>query len=337
MNLIANAIGPDGRLNLNRLRPFIHQDGNTYIANNGTLVRTNAPATLRYDEWKDIDRRVIDVATERLVGIADLISCGLTHNLGSVGLTTSQWDRSSDMTEAQISMSGITTGENDAMVFESQAVPVPIIHKDFELNWRRLEASRRFGTSLDVAQGAIAARVVAEKSEDMLFGGASIQVDGNTIYGYTTHPHRNTVTLSEQWTAVGKTGAEILADVQAMLAAARADNMHGPFTLYVPGEYETRLDDDYNPATSDTRTIRQRIMQLNGIQDIKVADRLTNHNVLLVQLDSNVVDLAIAQDINTVQWDAKGGLQSMFKVMAIWVPRIKSDYDGKSGIVHLSA
>lgn len=336
MNMLARAIQPDGSLNLNALRPFVGRDGRSYVVINGRKFATNAPATLRYDEWKDIDRRVIGVATERFVGIADLISRGLTYNLGSVGITIAQWERSSDITEAQISMSGITAGENDRMLFENQSVPVPVIHKDFSLNWRNLEASRRFGQGLDLVQADAAARVVAEKSEDMLFAGASVQVNGSTIYGYTTHPNRNTVTLSEQWTASGKTGAEVLADVQGMLATARGDNMFGPFTLYIPGEYETKLDDDFAPSSGDTRTIRERIMKLNGIQDIKVADRLSNHNVLLVQMTSDVVDLAVAQDINTLEWDEKGGLQKLFKVMAIWVPRIKSDYDGRSGIVHLS-
>ena len=337
MNGAAGFIGAS-RFDANAMRPYIDDNGESRVlVGNKLSVKTNAPALLQYDEWKDIDRTVINVATERLVGIADLVSRGLTHTLGSIGQTISLWDKASDMTPAQASMSGVTKGEEDTPAYEYDQVPVPIIHKDFRVNLRRLEASRIFGEGIDQTAAAVAARLVAEKSEDMLFAGEAIQVDGATIYGYMTHPRRNTVTLVENWTDAGKTGLEILADVQAMLAAARADNFFGPFVLYIPGEYEKVLDDDYAPGTSDNRTIRQRIMQLNGIEEIRVADRLPNHNVILVQLTQDVVDLAIARDITTVQWQQNGGMTEHFKVMAVWVPRLKADFDGRSGIVHLRA
>lgn len=324
-----------GVLNTNARRPFFDENGHACVIVNGKAVRTNAPASLRYDEWKDIDRKVIAIATDRLTGVADLISGGLVHTLGSVGQTVSLWDRSSDMTPANTSMDGVSKGEEDAITFETQSVPVPIIHKDFRLNMRRLEASRLMGEGVDTITAQTAARLVAEKSEDMLFSGDAIKVDGATIYGYRTHPHRNTVDLAENWDATGTTGQDILDDVQAMLAAARADRYFGPFTLYIPGAYQGALDADFAPASGDTRTVRQRIMQLEGIAAIKVSDRLTANNVILVQMTADVVDMAIAQDVTTVQWDVDGGMVKRFKVMAVWVPRVKSDHDGKSGVVHL--
>jgi len=325
------------RINAGNHRPFLNNQGQAKIVVNGKVLSTNAPAALRYDEWKDIDREVIENAQQRLVGIADLISGGLVYNLGSVGQSISMYERVSDITPAAISMSGLDKSDEDRPTFDNVSVPVPVIHKDFRVNFRHLEASRTFGAGIDVVTAGQAARVVAEASESMLFSGSAIQVDGSTIYGYVTHPSRNTVTLSEQWTASGKTGAEILADVQAMLTAARADLNFGPFTLYIPGAYETVLDNDFNPGTSDTRTVRQRIMALEGIAQIRVADRIPAHTVVMVQLTKNVVDLAMAQDITTISWQSMGGLQEEFKVMAVWVPRVKSTFDGQSGVVVLAA
>lgn len=325
-----------GVLDVNRMRPYIDKNGESRIAiGNGKSIRANTPAMLQYDEWKDIDRTVTEIGVDRLIGIADLMSKGLVHPLGSIGQTVSLWENSSDMTPAQVSMSGVARSAKDAAQFESQQVPVPVIHKDFTLNVRRLEASRLFGEGVDTIQSSIATRKVAEASEDMLFAGHATKVDGSTILGYTTHPDRNTVDLATVWTDGAITGADIVADVQSMLAALRADHYFGPFSLYIPGEYEGKLDDDYDPDSGDTRTIRQRIMQLSGIAEIKVADRLANHNVILVQMTRDVVDLAIAQDITPVQWVEMGGLVQEFHVMAVWVPRVKSDFDGQSGIAHL--
>lgn len=333
---INSAAGVIGALNAARMRPFINSDGQSRVIVNGQELRTNAPALLRYDEWKDIDRTVIEAVSDRLVGVADLIAKGLVHPLGSIGMTIALWERSSDMTPAEVSMSGTKEGEADKMAFDTQTVPVPIVHKDWRLNIRHLEASRALGAGLDVSMAAAAGRLVAEKSEDMLFAGAAVQVDGGTVYGYTTHPDRNTVALTLSWTNAGKTGANILTNVQAMLQAARNDGHYGPYTLYIPGEYEGKLDDDFAPGTSDNRTIRQRLLQLSGLQEIKVADRLANDNVVLVQMTREVVDLARAQDVTTVQWENRGGMTQEFKTMAVWVPRLKSRYDGQSGIVHMS-
>jgi uncharacterized linocin/CFP29 family protein len=351
-SIVAHAIGDDfgidsaassgasDLLNVLARRPFIDpNDGESKIVvnhgggNYGTLV-TNAPATLQYQEWLDIDRTVIEVGVRRLVGIADLQSRGLTHPLGSIGVTVSLWDRSSDMTGADVDMSGVTPGEEDTPAYLTASVPVPVIHKDFRINLRRLEASRRFGEAIDVTAANIASRVVAEASENMLFAGDPIVVEGATIYGYTNHPDRNQVDMAVSWASIAQAdNDDIVADASAMLQAARNDRHYGPFIMYIPAAYEFKLDQDYR--ASDNRTLRQRLLSLGGLQDIKIADFMATDNVVLVELDRMTVDLATAQDITTVQWSHMGGMQERFKVMAIWVPRLKSDFDGRSGIVHL--
>lgn len=328
-------------LNICNMRPYIdpHDGESKVIVQNkatgevGTIV-ANAQATLQYDEWKDIDRSVIEIATLRLVGIGDLQARGLTHPLGSIGVTISLWDRSSDMTAAEIDMSGLTGSEEDTPNYLTASVPVPVVHKDFRVNLRRLEASRRFGEGVDVTAAQIAGRVVAEASEGMLFSGEAITVDGATIYGYTNHGDRNQVDLTTHWDLIATANNYlIIADAIAMQNASRTDRHYGPWILYIPTAYESKMDEDYR--ANDNRTVRDRIKALAGIQDVKVADFLPANNVVLVQLSRETVDLATAQDISTVQWTDNGGMSNKFKVMAVWVPRLKSDFDGRMGLVHL--
>jgi len=73
------------------------------------------------------------------------------------------------------------------------------------------------------------------------------------------------------------------------------DNLHfGPYVIYIPTAYETKLDSDYSATaigqTNDT-TIRERILKISGISDIKVVDTLTADHVLMVQMTSDVVRL----------------------------------------------
>ena len=338
-NVLATMLA-NGRFDALAMRPYLDANGDSRVAVKNDAgkygsIQVNAPATLRYDEWKDLDRTVIEIGVQRLVGIADLQSRGLTHALGSIGNTISQWDRQSGMTDATVDMAGDTSGEEDTPAFETGKVPVPIIHKDFRLNLRRLAASRAMGEGIDVTAAAIASRLVSEKSEAMLFAGDPIQVDGEKIYGYTTHPDRNLVTMTTAWSSIAQAdNDDIVTDVQAMTAAARADRKYGPYVLYIPAAYQGKMDQDYR-AAGDSRTLRQRLLQLEGVSDIKVADFLTGNNVVLVQMDRQTVDLATAQDITTVEWPEQGGMVRRYKVMAIWVPRLKSDFDGRMGLVHL--
>jgi uncharacterized linocin/CFP29 family protein len=338
------AVDGNGRIDVNAMRPFRDNEGNTRVITNSegdSRIITNA-GLLQFQEWLDIDRTVIQTANRRLVGIADLQSRGLIHALGSIGQTVSLWDRVSEMDPANINMSGITAGQEDTIAYATQSVPVPIVHKDFRVNLRRLEASRLFGESVDVTAASVAARLVAEASEAMLFSGNPITVEDGTIYGYRNFPGRGTVDRTAA--PASATPAQFKADVQAMLAAARLRRFYGPYTLYVSADWEGFLDEFYiiegddgsDGITVPGRTVREVILALSGIERIVVADFMgADGEAVLVQLERDVVDLAVAQDITTINWQAMGGMQERFKVMAAWVPRIKSDFNGNCGIIHL--
>lgn len=287
-------------------------------------LRTNG--LLRKDEWIEIDRTVVQVARERLTGIADLRAKGLVRNLGGLGTLIDQWETQGDMSPADVNMSGVTAGKEDTPAWNLHGVPVPIIHKDFRINIRRLYASRNLGQSLDTVATAVATRKVTESLEDMLFAGDPTTMQGFKIYGYTNHPDINTGALSD-WSNI----TNIYNDVKDMIKDAKKAGYYGPYTLYVSSDEDDNLNLIYDDSTG--QTARERVMKLNGIEEIKVADRLASGTVILVQMTSDVVDLSLAQDIVPIEWNTQGGMVSHFKVFCAMVPRIKSDDNGKSGIV----
>ncbi len=131
---------------------------------NINALRTNA--VLRKDEWSQLDTALIEVARKRLPLVTALVGAGLTFNIGNgLGTTILERDQVSDMEPADVSMSGVTRGEQDTLEYTLQSMPLPIIHKDFTINIRKLEASRTLGQPLDTAQAALAGRLVAESPE----------------------------------------------------------------------------------------------------------------------------------------------------------------------------
>lgn len=298
---------------------------------NPRALRTNA--LLRKDEWKALDTAILDIVRKRLVGVSDLTSRGLVRNLGGLGVMTDEWEAIQDMSGADVDMSGATASGEDTVQFSTQGVPIPIIHKGYRLEIRRLEASRKTGAALDTTQAEIAARKVRDKMEDMLFNGYSLKSDGYNIYGYTTFPYRLRTNIGTAWDAASP---DPVGDVAHMLDVARAKHFYGPFVLYVPNNYWGPLLDDY--STYKDGTYYDRIKQYPEIEDIKMADVLGSAEVVLVQLTRDVVDLAVGQDVTNVEWMSQGGMIQHNKVLAAMAPRLKYAYDEDgnqvTGIVH---
>ncbi len=295
-------------------------------------LRTNN--ILRKDEWKAFDEAVVDVFRNNLVALEDLRAAGLTRNLGGLGTMIDEWEMISDMEEANADMSGITPGQKSQPEFELTGVPIPIIHKDFQINIRRLLASRKLGAALDTTMAEVAARKVRDKLDDMIFNGIpEIRSKQYAVFGYTTFPWRNQTPLSGIW---GTTGSDPIGDVLAMLEIANDNNCFGPYQIYVPRSFWANLYGDYD--TQKPGTIAQRILEIPDIRGIKQTASLDgtagSAEVVMVQLTRDVVDLAIGEDVTNVEWETLGGMQTNFKVMCAMAPRLKRDEEGRCGIVH---
>lgn len=347
---VANMI-VNGGLNINNMKPFIGEDGNAYVTvfkggdpkkTDNYSVRMVNNATLRRDEWKSLDDAVMGVSRYRLGGAQDLIDAGLVYNLGNAfGTTVLEWHDVSDSQEAAMTMDGITRGGGDRPNFKHNYLPIPIIHVDYEINARVLATSRNMGNPLDTTAAESAARRVLEKIENLLFTnttysyGTKDERNRNSIYSYINFPDRITYALPLSWTNGSKTGAQMVADVLAMKQLSINNYHYGPWRLYIPTAYETVIDKDYDSVTPGT-TIRERILKISNITAIKVIDTLPADNVLLVQMTPDVVRLVRGTGLQNIQWGEEGNMVTKYKVMTIQVPQIRSDQNGKTGIVHMA-
>lgn len=292
---------------------------------------------LRKDEWEQLDQAIVAAATQRLNGIRHLRERGLTFRLGGIGSMIAQYNQASEMTPAAITMDGHTQGDRDRIDFKLKSVAVPVIHKEYSFGARELAAARNMGNAVETGNAEAAARVVAESLENMLFNGnTTIGInDSEKIYGYTTHPNRNTDTATNfgggDWGAVGNPEKT----VAGMIAAAHADRYFGPYIVYAS---TTQFNQAANLFQTDGSgdTGRDRIMRLSGVEGFFPSDWLGDGEVLLVQATRDVVDLAYVPgfELANLEWASGDGMQSYFKVLTIAVPRVKSEYSGRSGIVH---
>jgi len=319
------------------LRPWIGKDGLPYVTlNRGgvpTKVRTNA-ATLTKEAWLQLDTAILRAARNRLRVVADLRSAGLTYGIpNGMGTTVLEYQRMSDINDASISMDGIRLGDDDRPQFDSQFLPLPIVHKDFQFSLRQIQTSRQSGAPLDTTMGELAGRKVAEMVEQLVIGSLDTYTyGGGTIYGMTNYTGRLTQTLTSP-TATGWTPATLLDEVLEMRQTSQTYKHYGPWTLYFATGWDRYLDNDFNTSYPN-KTLRNRLKEIDGISDIKTLDYLSGYESVMLEMNPEVMRIVIGLEVMTLEWDTMGGLQKNYKVMTIMVPQLRADINGNTGIVH---
>lgn len=319
--------------NVNALRPVAPTPNAQGQITAQQAQNFRANALLRRDEWIHFDNAIIEVSRERLMGVADLMSRGLTSALpNAMGKTQLEWETVSDMEGAEVSMAGVTHGQNDTIEFGNESMPIPIFHKQFNINIRKLASSRTLGESLDTTQARYAARKIAEITERTLFFGSTVLGSSAPLYGYLTQPKRNTGSVTASWLTA--TGEQILADVLRMINAQTSNYFYGPYVMYVPLLVYTQLLKDFK--TDSDKSILSRLLEIPALSEIKVSEQLTGTNVLMITMSRDVVELIEGIQPTMIQWQSPDGMVAHFKIISIMPPRFRNDFLDHSGIVHFS-
>ena len=295
-------------------------------------LRTNKSLLLK-DEWIRLDRTIVQVARTRLRAVNDLVSRGYRESIDGMSNTMLQWQTQSRTEGANVDMDPRAIGNFERVAFDLESLPLPIVHAEYNIGLRDLRVSRKLGTPLSVRMAQQKSQDVAEKVEDILVNGLDgYTYGGGTIRGYTDHPSRATSVITD-WASDSTTGADILEQVLAMKQDLIDKKKYGPYMLYIPTAYETKMDEDFKSETQGT--IRERLAQIQAIGDnIAVLDALPDNNVLLVQLSDMNVQIVDGMPLTNVNWNTGGGMDLFFKIMTIMVPRFFVDQDGNLGVAH---
>lgn len=315
-------------VNLTRYRSIY-----TPVIENGMVT---AQETLPREAWEQIDDTVIRTAKENLVGIADLNANPGTNRFYD-GMSSSIYThkRISEIGAATVGRNPDKSSDSARLEMDDLSVPMLVTWKDFTLNTNQVAMANRVGLPLGFTLVEEATRSVARKLEENLFIG-NFPANGATMWGYTTFPDAQAYTLTASWTTA--TPEQILNDVNTMMSMSMEENHFGPWNLYIPWQYQVRLNQDYLVTTNQypgVGSIRERLFQLPGLIDIRVGTYVPSNKVVLVEMTSDTVILINGMPIRALAWEPPGtpNWDHKFKVMTITVPLLISDYKGQCGIV----
>jgi hypothetical protein len=75
-------------------------------------------------------------------------------------------------------------------------------------------------------------------------------------------------------------------------------------------------------------------LDIDGVNEIIVADKLTADNVVLAQTTPDVMRLVVGMGLSTIEWASQGNMVHQYKVMTIMVPQFRADSNNRAGIIH---
>lgn len=286
-----------------------------------------------------IDRAVVEVGQQRLTFVADLIAAGLTYDITDpLSVSTLEWYSSDKVGAAKRTMSPQARGERKMPTLTPNRLPVYLTTDDFSIDIRTLKQSQRVGMPLDTTLVRMCTRSVNEAIEDAAINGATtldgqdMAVAGLKAPGILNAPNAETQALTAAAWDDTPVSATIFAEIMAMIAKLQGNGKYGPYRLYIPTTVGNAFSNDWT-STAGTTTIQQRLLMIEGLQAIRVADKMPATKVALVQMTSDVVDVVMGQAPTVIPWTSLDGFMIYNLVMAIVIPRVRSDSAGDSGIV----
>jgi hypothetical protein len=187
-----------------------------------------------------------------------------------------------------------------------------------------------------------ATTAVSRKLEDILYGGNSITVQGDSVQGFTDFTDRQTVAGNATWDGASADNIidDVMRTIEALEDAKALPGRTGYQMMVARQNYqEARAK---NSGTDDKKGVlehlRERMQTEDDVPEVSFqpVDRLSEGNAVLAKPTERYVQLPMPADIQTVQWESNGGWTRHFKVVGSVMPALRSDTAGNSGVAHLS-
>lgn len=264
------------------------------------LMRDGAP--LNVVEWEALNRVVQDVMRNQLVGRRFLKLYG---PLGA-GVQVIPTDQFSGRDMGQVGM----TGHDDPVALMNRIYQrVPMIHKDFVLFWRDIEAARTTGIPMDWAMAEAAASFVAQSEDNVIFHGATDQ----NIEGLLTISGRHTLETSG-WDEVGSGFQDVVKAIRQITTSG----FYPPYSVVVGTEGYAQWHRLYGQSGV------LEVDQIRKLADggVFVSPLIPEKTAIVLAAGAENIDLAVGLD-TSVAFLESTNMNHNFRILETLVPRIK--------------
>jgi hypothetical protein len=332
-------IGPDNRHYVDLRDGWVEDPKTHMVRPKYKPVVYNGPATLRYDEWKLIDRAIQKPTRKRLRVWRDLNALGLSRNIpNGMSVMAIQSQTRGNAGTAGISMNALRETNRFRMEYGTIGHPLPITHAEFSYDLRELLVSRNIGPGLDTDAIEQCRFNMDELTEQMALGLLSSYTwFGYTVYGMLNHPSRVAYGMTAP-TTLGWNPEDTYFEILAALQALRDNRIYGPFGCYYSPAWAQYMARPYSASTPTAQSLRLTLQNnVNEVQFWEQSDYLSGFRMVIFVLDDDQVQAITGMNTIPVQWEEQGGLAFHWKLLKIEVIRVRPNGDGNLGVLDMLA
>jgi len=268
------------------------------------------------EEMEYVDKVVIETIKPALVARQIFPLTKVSSDGGVMWITTPE---EVDMSDASVTLHGAAQADDIALYWKHELI-IPVIQKNFKIQWRDLASSRRLGQPLDTQYVKQASRKVQETEERMLLTGEDTTWPCMGIQGLLQSAG-NSVAASGNWPA------NAIDDINAARAWLQAQGFVGmPFDLIAPPAMVKCLDDQLPNTEITYRMFLLRNKLINRIFETAYLYTATGgqDSALVVQASRDNFDLVQAMPPKVGRWEYKDGNIYGYLRECV-VPRIKRE------------
>lgn len=251
------------------------------------------------EEMEYVDRTVIETIKPALVARQIMPLTKVSDDGGVMWVTTPE---EVDMSDASITLHGAAQADDITLYWTHEHV-VPVIQKNFKIQWRDLASSRRLGNDLWLQQVRNAARQVQEVEEQLLLTGEYTGFPAMGINGLLT-------SAGTAAAASGNWPANAIADINTARSQLQGDGFVGmPFDLIAPPAIVKCLDAQLPQTEITYRMFLLKNKLVNRIFEsayLFAADGGVD-SALLVQASRDNFDIVQAMPPRVNRWEYKDG------------------------------
>lgn len=266
------------------------------------LNRSQSPLT--EEQWESMEKVVVETAKKHLIGRRFL------SLYGPLGAGVQYLDFKAYAGDFKAVVDFVGDGDEGTLYSPSRQIKqIPMIYKDFKIEWRDLETYAAQGLPMDTTAAAMSAAFVAEMEDDLIFNG-SPQFG---IEGLLTAQGRSFI-------KIGNWDEEVSAyeDILKAAETLSAKGFREPYALVLSPKLYSKLLKPYK----NTQYLEIDLVRKAVTECIYKSPVIKGDKAVLISIDAEYVDLAVAQDI-TLAFLETSKMNHYFRVFELVMPRIK--------------
>lgn len=298
----------------------------------------NAAAIIPQDVYREFENQTkVIMRAPNLTLMQDLMPLAKTLPVGKLEHVVR---KASDSGIVTSSLGGQVTNQLDKADYDYDS-SIKVIHQTgYGREWMEMEGQRSEGFDGLIDDNANAVRAIADKVASHIYDGADVSFKGVSAYGIKTSSKVQAVDLGASGLNIDFSTSTDTSAIRSAFIDVRdnlriTNNAMGDITFYVSREIASNFQNFFSTADTGFGTIKDALLRIDGVADIKEDASLSGNEMVGMILDSQFIRPLVGMATSTVPIQRTDPMANYnFLVWTQVGLEIRTDYAGRTGVMY---